>query len=495
MRKIAFLLTLVFMISMWAAPTKAQDIPTLWLSPQLDYVAVGSEVLVLVKVTDAPFTYGTGIQVIYDSSYLEIDENKVIEGDFFRNDGASTAFAKRVVVNGKNGRLAIGISRFNDPQNSYGPTAGSGLVCYFSVKTKFVGEAALGLKDVYLTNLVRRQGEEFIEQIPCKLEETKIVVRAKDNQPPNVTIIKNPPPETNNFIGEFCWAATDDSSPSSKIQYAVRLENPIKGGEWSQWMDRTCYAFSFTNEGKNIFCVKARDEWGNVSQPACYTVNLDITPPKLELSPIPQETKDETYTVCGLTDKPETGVMLTINGARVPINAEGAFCFPIRLIHGPTNVIHVAAIDRAGNIEQKVITITLLQETVIILSVGIPEASINGEKKIVDPPPQLIKGRTFVPLKFISDAFGYNITYEATDKRIEIAWTEKIGDQVTSHLLRLWIGKTIYNLDGKTMFMDVPPQIVKGRTMVPIRFIANAFGAQTDWDSVNRRVTIKHIRH
>jgi len=60
--------------------------------------------------------------------------------------------------------------------------------------------------------------------------------------------------------------------------------------------------------------------------------------------------------------------------------------------------------------------------------------------------------------------------------------------------MRLWINKKNYKLDGKTMFLDVPPQIVSGRTMVPIRFIAESFGATIDYDSANRRVTIVYVK-
>ena len=493
----ALIAATVFMAG-FAGVGKSQDIPTLWISPQLDCVAVGSEELVEVKITDCPFVMGLGCQIVYENQFIEIDEKKVVEGSFFSQDGAETRFQPKVVVdyqNPKLSKLIVGVSRLNDPEGSYGPIAGNGLVFYFSVKAKVVGEAALALKNVYLINLVHKQGETFIEQVPCKIEETKINVCAKDNIPPNVTIIKNPPPETNNIIGTFCWNATDDSTPPEKLQYSVRLEDTIHGGEWSSWMDatRTCYSYTFKSEGKNTFCVRARDEWGNVSNPACISIIYDQTPPTLEVSPMPPETKENVYKVCGVTEKPETGISLLVNGARVPINGDGTFCYDVRLSLG-TNVLHIAAVDRAGNIVQKYFNIALISETIIEMWQGKTQAYVNKAPIIVDPPPTNVSGRIFVPLRFIADAFGMNTSYETSDKSVAIVWTEKVGDVPTQHVLKLWIGKKNYNLDGKTMFLDVPPQVISSRTMVPIRFIADSFGAKTNWLSAEKKVQISYLK-
>ncbi len=502
MRKKACLVVLAVVLALGHMSfAVAQDTPTLWISPQVSpqypCVTVGNEVLVEVKITDSPFCYGIGVQIEYENQYLEISKDKVVEGNFFKSDGGPTTFAVNVandVQNPKISKLIVGVSRFNDPQSSYGPIAGEGLVFYFSARVKVVGEIALGFRNVYLINLVHKSGETFIEKVPVKLEESKIIGCAKDNLPPNAIITKSPPPDTNQNIGQFCFSATDDTTPQSKIQYSFRLEDPVRGGEWSPWMERDCYAVTFAHEGKNIFCVRARDEFGNVSNPACVSINFDMTKPKLELSPLPRETTEASINLCGVTEKPETGVTLMVNSVRVQINTDGTFCQPIRLVEGP-NTIFCVAIDRAGNIEQIVApSITLVRKTVVVMTQGVPEATINGEKLYVDPPPTNIKGRIMVPLSFIAKAFGMDTKWEATDKSVVIKWSEHQGEQSIRHNLKLWIGKNNYNQDGKTMFLDVPPTILKGRTMVPVRFIANAFGAETQWDSVNKRVTITYTQ-
>lgn len=45
-------------------------------------------------------------------------------------------------------------------------------------------------------------------------------------------------------------------------------------------------------------------------------------------------------------------------------------------------------------------------------------------------------------------------------------------------------------VNGKELQSDVPPQMIDGRTMVPVRFIAEALGARVEWDAKNNAVNI-----
>lgn len=46
----------------------------------------------------------------------------------------------------------------------------------------------------------------------------------------------------------------------------------------------------------------------------------------------------------------------------------------------------------------------------------------------------------------------------------------------------LTIGSPVAFVDGRQVDLDVPPQIVDGRTLVPLRFVAEAFGRRVDWE-------------
>ncbi len=52
------------------------------------------------------------------------------------------------------------------------------------------------------------------------------------------------------------------------------------------------------------------------------------------------------------------------------------------------------------------------------------------------------------------------------------------------------LGNKIAKVGNREITVDPPPQILNGRTMVPIRFISDTFGAETQWDGTQRKVTI-----
>ena len=61
--------------------------------------------------------------------------------------------------------------------------------------------------------------------------------------------------------------------------------------------------------------------------------------------------------------------------------------------------------------------------------------------------------------------------------------------RLVSTEIKVIIGQTTAYIDGKPTLLDVAPVIINGRTMVPVKFIGEAFGARFSWDEKLRRVT------
>ncbi|MDD4615013.1 MAG: stalk domain-containing protein, partial [Caldisericia bacterium] len=57
-------------------------------------------------------------------------------------------------------------------------------------------------------------------------------------------------------------------------------------------------------------------------------------------------------------------------------------------------------------------------------------------------------------------------------------------------VITMVVGETEVLVNGESVFLDVPPTIVEGRTLVPLRFIAETFGAEVEWDAVARSITL-----
>ncbi|MGE5415672.1 MAG: stalk domain-containing protein [Acidobacteriota bacterium] len=53
-----------------------------------------------------------------------------------------------------------------------------------------------------------------------------------------------------------------------------------------------------------------------------------------------------------------------------------------------------------------------------------------------------------------------------------------------------YVGSTDYYVNGGVQTMDVAPMVVDGRTLLPVKYVADPLGAATNWDPVEKKVTI-----
>lgn len=96
--------------------------------------------------------------------------------------------------------------------------------------------------------------------------------------------------------------------------------------------------------------------------------------------------------------------------------------------------------------------------------------------------PALQDGRTLVPVRVISENMGYDVTWNAKERKVGVSNDEKS--------LSLIIGSDVARANGAAIKMEVPAQIIGSRTYVPLRFISEVMGAKVTWDGKNRIVFI-----
>lgn len=103
-----------------------------------------------------------------------------------------------------------------------------------------------------------------------------------------------------------------------------------------------------------------------------------------------------------------------------------------------------------------------------------------------DQQPVIIDGRTLVPMRAIFEAMGAQVDWYGDTQSIDI-----IKDSIS---LTLYINHDVIygNFSGSpsNIAIDVPPQIINGRTMVPLRAISETIGAEVDWNGNTQTVYI-----
>jgi hypothetical protein len=123
-----------------------------------------------------------------------------------------------------------------------------------------------------------------------------------------------------------------------------------------------------------------------------------------------------------------------------------------------------------------------------------PVLFMDGKQLLPDVPPVIVEGRTLAPLRVIGEALGADVFWDGRERRVLVVAPDKrrillrIGEK-GARILVPRQGETGGGaaglpeaFDAQEIELDVPAQVVDGRTLVPLRFIAESLGVQVQWD-------------
>jgi N-acetylmuramoyl-L-alanine amidase len=108
--------------------------------------------------------------------------------------------------------------------------------------------------------------------------------------------------------------------------------------------------------------------------------------------------------------------------------------------------------------------------------------SVEGTPLTMSVPPIIVADRTLVGVRFVGEAVGGKVEWDQEKRQATVL---RGSDSVM-----LTIGNEEALVNGQPVVMEVPAQLVNDRTMVPLRFIAEALGAEVEWDPQTRTANI-----
>lgn len=115
------------------------------------------------------------------------------------------------------------------------------------------------------------------------------------------------------------------------------------------------------------------------------------------------------------------------------------------------------------------------EKTIVEMQIGRKSISVNGNLAQKDAAPVIQNSRTLVPIRFITESLGGAVAWNGESKEITLLLDGKE--------IKMTIGKTLEKY-------GVAPVIMDSRTYVPVRFVADALGAQTSWNEAEKTVTL-----
>ena len=117
-------------------------------------------------------------------------------------------------------------------------------------------------------------------------------------------------------------------------------------------------------------------------------------------------------------------------------------------------------------------------------------AKVRLSGKLIDfedqfPLLETIDGETYtlIPIRAVSELLGADVKWNEKTKSVTITKNKR--------KVILFINSDSALVDGEDVMLDMPAMLKNNRTMVPLRFVMEAFDVQVDWDGDTRTVLIQ----
>jgi hypothetical protein len=275
------------------------------------------------------------------------------------------------------------------------------------------------------------------------------------------------------------------SDVGSGVKSVEINSNPIT------FTDNSFNALVKLEEGKNTVIVKVVDKAGNETTITLNIIRDTTVPQILIVSPANNSTVNkETISVSGsvIDENIDT---VTVNGKTISLDYNNKFFDAVQLKEGK-NEIKINAIDKASNESSQTLIVYYKKPeptTVIILQIGNSTFTVNGSTRTLDSPPVIKNSRTLLPIRAIIESLGGTIGWDPNEKKVTVT--------LGSTNLELWIGKNTARVNGVDTPIDssnskVVPEIINGRTMLPLRFVTENLGCDVKWDGTTQTITITY---
>ena len=106
----------------------------------------------------------------------------------------------------------------------------------------------------------------------------------------------------------------------------------------------------------------------------------------------------------------------------------------------------------------------------------------NTPVNFADQAPTIINGRTLVPARGVFEALGFDPSWNEQAQQVTLSRDRDI--------ILISIGSATFTTNGVSHTLDVPAQIINGRTMLPIRAVLESLGYDLNWEDSARTVVI-----
>ena len=147
------------------------------------------------------------------------------------------------------------------------------------------------------------------------------------------------------------------------------------------------------------------------------------------------------------------------------------------------------------------LTLIILVGTLVfpVTAGGNVKVVLNGTELSFDVPPQIIDGRSMVPMSVIFEVLGADVHWIDLENGFQMILAVKnevkifmmIDEEEFYKFAGSDIDEFLNSADElEPIALDVPPMIIDGRTLVPVRAVSEALGVDVEWDESTNTVIL-----
>lgn len=107
---------------------------------------------------------------------------------------------------------------------------------------------------------------------------------------------------------------------------------------------------------------------------------------------------------------------------------------------------------------------------------------LDGKQLTFDVQPQVIGGSTMIPYSTLTQKIGASLSVDPKTNQLKVTRGKTT--------VELTIGSNQAIVDGKTVKLDAKAVVKNGRTLVPLRFLGEAFGLWVNWNAGTKTVSL-----
>ena len=132
-----------------------------------------------------------------------------------------------------------------------------------------------------------------------------------------------------------------------------------------------------------------------------------------------------------------------------------------------------------------------LSLTLIVKAQDKITVTLDGAELSFDVEPQIIDDFTMVPMRTIFESLGYSVYWYGDTKRIFAIDEDDNYIEMTIDSSYMYAGGN--SKERASIILEIAPQIIDDRTLVPVRAVAEAGGCKVEWNGNSRTVLIKRV--